>query len=299
MWKYGGRKIPDMHSFSKLLTKFLRHDNSRLARRHRQFEDARLNMVDLDALICDQTKWSRLADNPFGLPDRLMGTRALWQVAMDTRNSKKKRLDVFVRGPDVLAVRAHMGHSVDSWIGGAHDPTAMSWTIMSMRDAFEIRFLYHGTSMVCADSIVQRGLDVGRMYAHTSGKHPWCAATREAADSQNVDIYDSRDRSNAIVIVSAAFALRAGCTIYRTQANAFLIDRVVPPEAIVGVDVKPGWSLQASMRTHTRPPPLVGGRRRPRIIQGNIFGTIGIRTCLVWVRPKDRRTPRSPERTPC
>ena len=128
-------------------------------------------------------------------------------------------------------------------------PEAMGWTAVD--DGFHFRFLYHGTDREVGAVIARTGLNIGRMFAYCGSTHPWDQRAKRNADPPDGATYGRRDKDDECVIVSVALALRSGCRIWATRSGAYLIDRVVPPEAIIAVDQRRG---RQSVRIINRAP---------------------------------------------
>ena len=83
---------------------------------------------------------------------------------------------------------------------------------------------------------------------YAGAAHPWNAAVRREADSPELGVYDPFAKDPDFVIMSHALVRRAGCIVWRTKANAYLIDREIPAEAIVAVDIKRREGKQTVIR---------------------------------------------------
>ncbi len=177
-------------------------------------------------------------------------------------------MQMYVWKGEVLACRAQTGHSMDGWLSSRMEPTAMGW--IPLENGLILRFLYHGTKRTYGSSIFRDDLHVGRMFAYASCVHPWDRNSKTFADTHEFAGYGDRFKDEECVIISVALALRAGCRIWQTQAKAFLIDRLVPPEAIIAVEQR---GRHHSVRILSRTPQEVS----PQTCTQKIIGSTGLR----------------------
>ncbi len=241
---------------SKAITWWLRHCKDHQVRSLPRFEDSRVNIDDFTLKYLATPHWQQCAKLAGNIPNVSKGPAALAIIGIACGYQSKQRLEAFVWHDEVLAIRAQCGHKHDAWLPGRLRPLAMDWVLL-LPDS-PVLFLYHGTSRKAGEIIAREGLHCGRMFGYTGARYPWDRHTERCADRHDVPQYDQRANDDAIVIISVAVATEHGCKIWQTRSNAFLIDRPVPPQAIIAVDHRRGGGRNnpGAIRAITKEPPV-------------------------------------------